>query len=121
MPGMHAARRPSSGIDPNRRRSWARPVTLRLATEADADEMRRLAQLETRSLPPGPYLVATRDGAIEAAISLSTGDQLANPFRRTAELSALLRSHAGGARVAPQPSPSPEPRPLPCRLATAPA
>jgi hypothetical protein len=118
---MTATRRHSSGIDPYRRWSWARPITLRLATDADAGAVRCLAQLETRALPPGPYLVATRDGAIEAAISLSTGDELANPFRRTAELCALLRSHAGDARVTPRPSPSAEPRPVPCRLAAAPA
>jgi hypothetical protein len=118
---MDPARRHSNGMDPHRRRSWARPITLRLATDADAEALRHLAQLETRALPTGPFLVASRDGAIEAAISVSTGDELANPFRRTAELSALLRCHAGEARVAPRPSPSADPRPLACRLATAPA
>jgi hypothetical protein len=122
IPDMPAVRRHPSDIDPHRRECWARPITLRLASDADAEELRRLAALETRALPCGPFLIATRDGAVEAAISLSTGDQLANPFRRTAELCALLRSHASDVRVAPEPSASAaEPRAVPCRLATVPA
>jgi hypothetical protein len=37
---------------------------------------------------------------MEAAISLVTGELIADPFRRTAELRDLLRCHAGDLPVA---------------------
>ena len=77
--------------------------------------LERLAGLDSRPLPPGPHLVAERDGRTDAALSLSTGELIADPFRRTAELRELLRCHAGGLLTARQPSPTPKlrPRPLP--------
>jgi hypothetical protein len=39
--------------------------------------------------------VAEREGRIDAALSLSGGELIADPFRGTAELSELLRRHAG--------------------------
>jgi hypothetical protein len=73
---------------------------LRLADEDDVAAVERLAELDSCLLPPGPYLVAERDRRIDAAISLATGQLVADPFRRTAELCELLRCHAGGVRVA---------------------
>ena len=70
-----------------------RPVTLRPATTADQPELERLAGLDSRSLPPGPHLVAERDGRVEAAMSVCTQELVADPFRRTAELCALLRCY----------------------------
>jgi hypothetical protein len=67
------------------------PVTLRLAAASDADHLDRLAQLDSRRPP--------REGRIDAAISLSTGETVADPFRRTAELCELLRLHARSRRV----------------------
>jgi hypothetical protein len=75
------------------------PVTLRLAAASDADHLDRLAQLDSRRPPIGPHLVAVREGRIDAAISLSTGETVADPFRRTAELCELLRLHARSRRV----------------------
>ena len=88
---------------------------MRLGAPADQGALERLAELDTRPLPPGPHLVAERDGRIDAALSLSTDELIADPFRRTAELSKLLRCYAGDLRTAPQPSPSAQrqPRPLP--------
>ena len=71
------------------------PVAIRLATEADARELERLAELDSSRLPPAPYLVAVCRGRIEALVSLTSGEELANPFERTADLRALLRCHAG--------------------------
>jgi hypothetical protein len=92
------ARRP----DRHRIASWSAPVTLRRADDGDDDALRRLAALDSHPLPPGPLLVAERDRIVDAAVSLSTGDVVANPFRRTTEIAALLRCHAAGARVAPE-------------------
>jgi hypothetical protein len=83
----------------HRRAAWEQPVTLRLASRDDGAALDRLGELETRPLPPGPHLVAERDGRIAAAISLATGELVADPFHRTAELCELLRCHAGDARV----------------------
>ena len=74
-------------------------VVLRPATSADAEAIGRVAQLDTRPLPPGPHLVAERGGRIEAAISLKTGEVVANPFSPTADLRELLRVRA--AELAP--------------------
>jgi hypothetical protein len=79
--------------DQHRSAAWERPVVLRLANEDDVAGLERLAALDS-------CLVAERDRGMEAAISLATGELVADPFRRTAELCELLRCHAGGVRVA---------------------
>jgi hypothetical protein len=94
------------------------PVTLRLADATDAWELQRLAQVDSRPLPPGPHLVAIRDGRIDAAISLRTREVIADPFLRTAELCELLRCHATSMRVGPQPLRAPAARPRPALAAT---
>ena len=103
---MEQPSRSSQDEEVHRRAAWEQPVTLRLAEGTDHLSLDRLAQLDTRPLPPGPLLLGERDGWIEAAISLATGELIADPFRRTAELCDLLRCHAGGVRVLPQPSPA---------------
>src|SRR6266540_2402754 len=92
-------------LDAQRRAAWRMPTTVRLAAADDLAELQRLAELDSRRLPPGPHLLAERDGRIEAALSLSTGELVADPFRRTAELGELLRCHAGGLGALRQPSP----------------
>lgn len=93
-------------------------MTVRLAAGHDDAALEGLAQLDSRSLPPGPHLVAERGGRIEAAISLATGVLVADPFLRTAELCELLRCHAGQVRVRPEPVPAAPRAPSP-RLVTA--
>jgi hypothetical protein len=70
------------------------PITLRLANDRDGGALRSLAERDSAALPPGPHLVAIRDGELEAAISLSTAEIVADPFRHTAELRELLRCAA---------------------------
>jgi hypothetical protein len=110
--------RPASSEDRHRLAAWQRPVTVRLAVPDDLQALERLTQRDTRGLPRGPHLVAERDGRIEAAVSLASGELIADPFQRTAELRELLRVHAGDLRVARQRVPAAplEPRP---RLVTA--
>jgi len=87
---------------------------VRLAASDDMVALGRLAGLDSRPLPAGPHLVAERDGRIDAALSLATGELVADPFRRTAELCDLLRCHAGRlARSQPSPSIPLHPRPVP--------
>jgi hypothetical protein len=73
-------------------------VTLRLAHPVDGPALKRLAQLDSQKLPPGPHLVAEREGRIDAALSLSSGGLVADPFRRTADLCRLLQDHAAVAK-----------------------
>jgi hypothetical protein len=84
---------PASGH--HRAAAWRSEITLRLATPDDAAVLERLAQLESRPPSDGPHLVAARDGVVEAALRLQSGELIADPFKRTAELCALLRCHAG--------------------------
>lgn len=105
-------------LDTHRLAAWQSPVTVRLAAPADVGALERLAGLDSRPLPSGPHLVAERDGQIDAALSLSTGELIADPFHRTAELRELLRCHAGGLGTALQPSPSPQLQPCPLPVAT---
>jgi hypothetical protein len=102
----------------HRAAAWEHPITLRLAADSDGGALERLAQRDCRPLPPGPHLVAERDGRIEAAISLVSAEVVADPFRRTAELCDLLRCHAGGIRVAAERLPATPLSPRP-KLVTA--
>jgi hypothetical protein len=90
------------------------PLTLRLADASDQSALTKLAQRDSAPIPPGPHLVAVREGRIDAALSLSTGELIADPFRRTAELGALLRCHAGPRPVRPRELRAPwaHPRPV---------
>jgi len=69
-------------------------VTVRPATEGDADGIRQLEALEGREAGDGPHLVAERDGDVVACLSLGGGTALGDPFRPTAEAIDLLRAHA---------------------------
>jgi hypothetical protein len=108
---MAPSSRAARVADRHRLAAWASEITLRLANEDDAATLGRLAQLESRPLSRGPHLVAARNGVVEAALSLRSGELIADPFRRTAELCALLRCHARGARIAPAQSPARDPAP----------
>ena len=70
-------------------------LIIRMAVPADAPALRRLAQLDSAP-PPGqvPMLVAVADGDVCAALPLSGGMAIANPFRRTAEIVAMLTVRA---------------------------
>jgi len=65
-------------------------LTLRLAVPADAEALDRLAQLDSRRAPRGAVIVAEVAGDIWAAISVDDGHAVADPFRPTGELVALL-------------------------------
>jgi hypothetical protein len=65
-------------------------LTLRLAVPADAEALEHLAQLDSRRAPRGAVLVAEVAGELWAAISIDDGHAVADPFRPTGELVALL-------------------------------
>jgi hypothetical protein len=76
-------------------------ITIRPGYADDHLALIRLAALDSSSIPAEPLLVAEIDGEMSAALSLSDGTAIADPFRPTAELVALLRAHAAAATPAP--------------------
>jgi hypothetical protein len=75
-------------------------ITIRLAGPQDAPELRRVAQRDSRPAPEGEALIAVVAGEIRAAISLSSGQAVADPFHPTEELVRMLflrRSQMQGA------------------------
>jgi hypothetical protein len=69
-------------------------ISIRFATHDDAPALDRLAQRDTRRLPAAPHLVAEVDGRILVARSVVTGEAVADPFTRTAELRAMVAIRA---------------------------
>jgi hypothetical protein len=66
-------------------------LTIRMAVPADAEALRRLAELDSvPPLPPMPMLVAEVGAELRAALPLHGGPAIADPFRRTADLVAIL-------------------------------
>ena len=71
---------------------------LRTATEADRAELDRLADLDSARRFDGDALLALADGTAVAALSLSDGRVVADPFTHSAEAVQMLRLHAGADR-----------------------
>lgn len=67
-------------------------VTIRLASEHDSTELRRLAQRDSARIPAAPVLAAFSGGRALAAISISDGRRVADPFLRTAEIVSMLEA-----------------------------
>jgi len=67
-------------------------VTMRCAQEHEASALARLAELDSTALPRSPLLVAEVAGELVAAISLTDGVVVANPFLPTADVIELLRA-----------------------------
>jgi hypothetical protein len=70
-------------------------ILIRRAYADDAVDLARLAALDSAAVPPpAPLLVAELDGVLSVALSLDDGSSIADPFRPTAEVLALLRLRA---------------------------
>lgn len=67
-----------------------RSITIRLTDPTDVDELRRVAQRDSRTVPEGEVLIAIDQGEIRAAISLRSGEVIADPFHRTDEMVRML-------------------------------
>jgi hypothetical protein len=67
---------------------------LRAACADDGADLIRLAALDSARPLAGPALVAEENGAIVAALCLSTGRAIADPFVASLHLVELLRQHA---------------------------
>jgi hypothetical protein len=71
------------------------PVTLRFGFPDDAMALARLAALESSAAPAQPVLLAEVAGKLRAAISLSDGAVVSDPFFPSASVVELLRARAG--------------------------
>jgi hypothetical protein len=69
-------------------------ISIRRLGRDDLAEVERLAQLDSRRPPEGALLGIEIEGRLLAAISLTTGESMADPFSRTGELRALLELRA---------------------------
>jgi hypothetical protein len=69
-------------------------VLMRRATDADSARIRTLALLDNKRAPAGPFIVAEAGGEVLAAESLSSGTVVADPFRLTSDLVAMLHLRA---------------------------
>src|SRR4051794_35060346 len=91
---MHG-RHPPASLRLNRRPTvLTDPVTIRRAYPDDRAALRRLAILDSADPLTGDVLVAEVDGELRAAVALSGGVAIADPFHRTADLVELLRIRA---------------------------
>lgn len=71
-----------------------RSVTLRLGSPSDERAVGLLAALDSSTPPARPLLLADADGQPLAALALSDGSVVADPFQATADLIDLLRARA---------------------------
>jgi hypothetical protein len=69
-------------------------VLIRAARGSDGRALARLAALDSAVVPEGELLVAEADGELVAARSLATSAAIADPFRPTADVLALLELRA---------------------------
>ncbi|HKH40307.1 MAG TPA: hypothetical protein VKA41_00470 [Solirubrobacterales bacterium] len=81
-------------------------LSLRICGEADHDALRKLAQRDSAEMPPGRLLAVQAGEGLLAAISLESGEVIADPFVPTADAVELLRRRAwqigGAARPGPR-------------------
>ena len=95
LSGALAAER-ERAIREKSRDAWRRrqrgELKLRNAGDADAADLLRLARLDSQARPPAGKLIVAEDrGVIVAAMSVESGDAIADPFRATAAVVAMLR------------------------------
>ena len=80
------------------RTAWKRrqrgELMIRAATDDDAPSLLRLARLDSSRPPAGRIVVAEDRGTIVAAMSIDDGATIADPFRATAAIVAMLRLRA---------------------------
>lgn len=83
------------------RATIAPSVLIRAARGSDGPSLARLAALDSARVPAGELLVAEADGTLVAARAIAGGATIADPFRATADVVALLALHARSLQPAP--------------------
>jgi hypothetical protein len=86
----------------------AGPIVIRMNGPGDQTALRRLAELDSRTLPEGSFLLAEVRGELVAAAPLDADcELLKDPFRRTFNVRQLLELQAGYVRRAGHPTVAP--------------
>lgn len=67
-------------------------VTIRPGRPGDEYAVARLAQLDSARRPQGDLLLAEQDGELRAALPLTRGRAIADPFHLTGDLVRLLEN-----------------------------
>ena len=65
-------------------------VTMRLAGPNDVPAVERLAALDSQRTPAGDVMIAEVGGELRAAVPVEGGPAIADPFRHTSDVVALL-------------------------------
>jgi hypothetical protein len=81
------------------RSAWKRrqrgELKLRDATDDDSAALMRLARLDSRGRPPAGRLILAEDrGELVAAMAVESGAAIADPFKATASIVAMLEVRA---------------------------
>jgi hypothetical protein len=69
-------------------------VAVRMAREEDVNAIYRIAALDDKKAPQGRVLVAEADGELIAALGIDGGSAVADPFRWTSDVLALMEMRA---------------------------
>jgi hypothetical protein len=73
-------------------------VTMRFAFPDDTNAVAALAATDSRPVPEGVLLLAEVGDELWAAVSVTATGQIADPFRPTADVCALLQARAAQLR-----------------------
>ncbi len=78
------------------------PIIVRIATAGDRSSLDRLAELDSTERPTGATLIGELQERPVAALSLSDGTVIADPFVATGDVVALLRLRARQLNTTPR-------------------
>ena len=95
----------------------ANAYSIRPATTADAYLLRKLAELDSQSPVSRPALIGEIEGRPAAALSLTDGRVVADPFQHTAQLKGLLTMRFRAMRAFERSTSAHERKPVFARLA----
>lgn len=75
--------------DPIRYR-YASPLIIRWARPEDRASLEALAELDEATIPPAPVMVGFVEDELWAAVSLTSGTAICDPFKPSADVARLL-------------------------------
>jgi hypothetical protein len=81
-------------FEPEAEMSHNETIMIRASEAADAGELLRLAALDSAEPISGRALVAEVNGSLRAALPLTGGRAIADPFAESAHVVELLEAHA---------------------------
>jgi hypothetical protein len=89
----HTGRIPFIALEENTMSHIDPTIVIRAARGSDGPLLERLADLDSQRPLTGDVIVGEREGELVAALAPATGRAIADPFRPTADIVALLSLH----------------------------